>query len=93
MRIVTVLFHHDPDGWWAESPDVPGYTAAAADPTELSSLVHQGLREFLDEQLLINEVGGRVVASWTSGAAPLAAPPVVPNDRGRNGNPLVLACD
>ena len=31
MVNVLVIYHREADGWWAESPDVEGWTAA--DPT------------------------------------------------------------
>jgi predicted RNase H-like HicB family nuclease len=27
METVRVIYHDEPDGWWAESPDVEGWLA------------------------------------------------------------------
>jgi len=43
MRNVKVIYHREPEGWWAESPDVAGYTAADDAFGELRSLVFDGL--------------------------------------------------
>lgn len=57
MRPVRVLYREELDGWWAESPDVPGYTAADDNLEGLRNLVPQGISEFLEEPVLILEVG------------------------------------
>jgi predicted RNase H-like HicB family nuclease len=46
---ITVLIHHEGDSWWAESPDVNGYSAAADTREQLEHLVVEGLDEFLGE--------------------------------------------
>lgn len=43
MQRVRVIYHHEDDAWWAESPDVQGYSAAAGSLTELRGLVAEGL--------------------------------------------------
>lgn len=48
MRRVTIEYHIEPDGWWAESPDLPRWTAAAVTYEELRDLVFEGLAEFGD---------------------------------------------
>lgn len=56
MRTVTVVLHQDPEtGWWADSPDVDGYTAADPDLQQLRQLVHEGLEFFLDEPVQVEE--------------------------------------
>lgn len=49
MPRIRVAYHHEPPhGWWAESPDVEGWTASADDPTTLASAVVDGLRFALE---------------------------------------------
>lgn len=48
MTMVRVTYHHERDSWWAESPDVPGYTAVADTLEDLRSSVRDGLPFHLD---------------------------------------------
>lgn len=48
LTMVRVTYHHERDSWWAESPDVPGYTAVAATLEELRAAVREGLPFHLD---------------------------------------------
>ena len=57
MRTVRVLYRQEADGWWAESPDVPGYTAADDTLEGLRDLVPDGISEFLEEPVLAVEIG------------------------------------
>ncbi len=40
---VRVLYHHEPQGWWAESPDVDGWTAAGETFERVRALVDDGV--------------------------------------------------
>ncbi len=55
MRTVRVLYRAETDGWWAESPDFPGYTAVGKDYGEVRRMVHEGLPDLAGEQLEIVE--------------------------------------
>jgi len=56
MRTVTVVLHHDAEtGWWADSPDVEGYSAADPDLHKLRALVQEGLEFFLETQVEVDE--------------------------------------
>jgi len=49
MRDVTVHYHHEPPaGWWAESADLEGWSAAADGLSELQQLVREGIAFVLD---------------------------------------------
>jgi len=50
MVSVTVLYHHEPPGWWAESEALEGWSAAAESLSELQRLVDEGVRFALDGQ-------------------------------------------
>jgi hypothetical protein len=39
MEIVRVIYHHESDGWWAESPDVEGWSGAGESYAEVESLL------------------------------------------------------
>lgn len=70
MRTVTVVLHRDPDvGWWADSPDVEGWTAADPDLGELRTLIQEGLEFFLDQPVSVDERvadGPLVAASFSA---------------------------
>lgn len=40
---VRVLYHQESDGWWAESPDLEGWTVAAETFEEARALVEDGV--------------------------------------------------
>ena len=42
METVRVIYHHKSDGWWAESPDVDGWSAAGASYAEVVKLAEEG---------------------------------------------------
>jgi predicted RNase H-like HicB family nuclease len=42
MEGVRVSYHHDANGWWAESPDVEGWSAAGDTYAELVRLAGEG---------------------------------------------------
>lgn len=48
MTMVRVTYHHELDSWWAESPDVTGYTAVADTLEKLRDEVREGLPFLLD---------------------------------------------
>lgn len=43
MDEVRVVYHRDDETWWAESPNVPGYTALADSLSQLREQVFEGL--------------------------------------------------
>jgi predicted RNase H-like HicB family nuclease len=40
---VRVLYHHESDGWWAESPDVEGWSAAGDTYAEVFKLAEESI--------------------------------------------------
>jgi len=40
---VRVIYHHEADGWWAESPDVDGWSAAGDTYAEVVKLATDGV--------------------------------------------------
>jgi predicted RNase H-like HicB family nuclease len=55
MRVVRVRYHREPEGWWAETGELPNYSAAGATYEEVRDLVFRGLPALLDEPLDIRE--------------------------------------
>jgi predicted RNase H-like HicB family nuclease len=53
MEIVPVVYHEDPDGWWADSPAVPGWTATAPTLNDLRARVEEGVRFALERDDVI----------------------------------------
>lgn len=45
-----VIYHHEGDGWWAESPDVDGWSAAGDSYAEVVRLAEEGIRFALDSE-------------------------------------------
>ena len=39
---VVMEYHHEPEGWWARSEDLPGFTAVGATLDEVRELAHSG---------------------------------------------------
>jgi predicted RNase H-like HicB family nuclease len=48
---VRVIYRTEAEGVWAESPDVPGYSAVGASLDEVRQLVAEGLPDFLGKQV------------------------------------------
>jgi predicted RNase H-like HicB family nuclease len=43
MKTVRVIYHHEADSWWAESPDVEGWSAAGDTYAEVVKLAEEGI--------------------------------------------------
>jgi predicted RNase H-like HicB family nuclease len=43
METVRIIYHHEDDGWWAESPDVEGWSAAGESYPEVQRLAVEGI--------------------------------------------------
>lgn len=56
MDTVHVIYHHEPDGWWAESPDVEGWFAAGASYAEVLELAEEGIPFALGYEPLLEHV-------------------------------------
>jgi predicted RNase H-like HicB family nuclease len=49
MDPIRVIYHDEPPyGWWAESPDISGWSAAAASYDEVRTLAEEGVRFALE---------------------------------------------
>jgi predicted RNase H-like HicB family nuclease len=47
---VRVLHHHEGSGWWAESPDVEGWSAAGETYAKVVTLAEEGISFALKQQ-------------------------------------------
>jgi predicted RNase H-like HicB family nuclease len=43
METVRIIYHHEADGWWAESPDIEGWSVAGDSFSEVRALVNEGI--------------------------------------------------
>ena len=43
MEPIRVIYHREPEGWWAESPDVEGWTAVGGSYAEVLKLAKEGI--------------------------------------------------
>jgi hypothetical protein len=50
MDTIRVIYHHEDDGWWAESPDVERWTAAADSYADLVKLAEEGIPFALERE-------------------------------------------
>jgi predicted RNase H-like HicB family nuclease len=48
VATVQVIYHDEPDGWWAESPDVDGFGAAGESLEEVRRLAAEGIPFYLE---------------------------------------------
>jgi predicted RNase H-like HicB family nuclease len=66
METVRVIYHHEGDGWWAESPDVDGWSAAGDTYAEVAKLAEEGIPFALGRDGAVLEhfvpVGERIAA-------------------------------
>jgi predicted RNase H-like HicB family nuclease len=51
MTIVRIIYHHEADGWWAESPDIEGWSAAGESYAEVVRLAEEGVPFALGESV------------------------------------------
>jgi predicted RNase H-like HicB family nuclease len=55
MKTVRVIYHHEPKGWWANSPDIPGWSAAGQSYEEVRQLAVEGVEFALERSDLVVE--------------------------------------
>jgi predicted RNase H-like HicB family nuclease len=51
MTTARIIYHHEADGWWAESPDVEGWSATAVSYAEIVKLAEEGVPFALGESV------------------------------------------
>lgn len=55
MRRITIRYHHEREGWWADSPDLPGFSAAGRDFNDLRDRTLAALGEIIEGPYLVVE--------------------------------------
>lgn len=66
MAQVRIVYHQEGDSWWAESPDLDGFTAGGSSLREVRQMAREGVEFYLDASAEIREElpnGGLVVQS------------------------------
>ena len=48
--LVRILYHHEPEGWWAESPDMERWTAVGRTFEEVRRLGEEGARVVFEDR-------------------------------------------
>ncbi|MBB4663329.1 type II toxin-antitoxin system HicB family antitoxin [Conexibacter arvalis] len=66
MRTAQLIYHAEPEGWWAASPDLPGYSAVGASFEEVRGLVREGAPWWAEEQLELRHLVPGPRSWWTS---------------------------
>lgn len=67
--VVRVTYHHEEGSWWAESPDVAGFSAAGDSLSQVRQLVREGVVFSLgrdDVELFEADAHGHAVVDWWS---------------------------
>jgi predicted RNase H-like HicB family nuclease len=56
MSEVRIRYHHEPEGWWADSPDLPGFSAAGETFDEVREMALEGVSFATDAEPEIVEI-------------------------------------
>jgi predicted RNase H-like HicB family nuclease len=51
MELIRVIYHREEESWWAESPDVKGWLAAADDYAEILKPAEEGIPFALEREV------------------------------------------
>lgn len=57
MNEIRIRYRHEPEGWWADSPDLPGFSAAGDTFSEVRDMAIRGVEFATDEPVAIVEEG------------------------------------
>jgi predicted RNase H-like HicB family nuclease len=52
---VVMEYFQEPEGWWARSADLPGFTAAGATFAEVQELAHSGAEFYLERPVEVED--------------------------------------
>ncbi len=55
MTEIRIHYHREAEGWWADSPDLPGFSAAGDSFTEVREMAIQGVEFATDEPVEVVE--------------------------------------
>ncbi len=65
METIRIIYHHEEEGWWAESPDLDRWSAAGETYDEVVKLAEEGVLFVLGREAAIEHfvpAGGRAPA-------------------------------
>ncbi len=57
MSTVTIRYHDEPAGWWAESEEIPGWTAVGSTFLEVRELALAAVEKFVGQTAVVVEEG------------------------------------
>jgi predicted RNase H-like HicB family nuclease len=57
VEAVEILYHHEQEGWWAESEALPGWTAVGGSLDDVREQAKSAVRTFLGGDTIIEEKG------------------------------------
>lgn len=57
MDVVHIVYHYEDGTWWAESVDLPGWTAVASTADDIRNQVREAIDFFIDRPVDVEEVG------------------------------------
>lgn len=66
MRTAQLIYHDEPEGWWAASPDLPGYSASGESFEEVRRLAREGAPWYAEEELDLHHLVPGPRSWWTS---------------------------
>ncbi len=55
MKTIRIIYRYEPEGWWAKSEDLPGWTAVGSSFDEVRKLAWAGALEFAGPQVMIQD--------------------------------------
>jgi predicted RNase H-like HicB family nuclease len=55
LERVVMDYHHEPEGWWADSDHLPGLTAVGATYDEVRELAHSGAGFYLERPVEVED--------------------------------------
>jgi predicted RNase H-like HicB family nuclease len=66
MRTAQFIYRSEPDGWWAASPDLPGYSAIGDSFEEVRRLAAEGAPWFAGHEMELHHLVLGEGRGWTS---------------------------
>jgi len=57
MKSISILYHQEPEGWWAESQAIPGWTAVGGTLDEVREQVSSAIQTFVGPGVAVVEEG------------------------------------
>lgn len=69
MRTAQFIYRSEGDGWWAMSPDLPGYSAVGTTFDEVRRLAADGAPWYAEQELELHHLVLGTRFGWTSPSA------------------------